>query len=213
VAGVVGANLSNTDILLTALSGALAGAISMAAGEYVATKTQRQVMDGEIILERKHIAHNRDSELGELNETFTIIGIDEHDSSDETNALRTQLLNYYRKRDGAHLKVHAVLEHGVVEKEKRSPWVAGTISFFVFIAGTLPSVIPFCATQDVNSAFTAAAVSATIGLMLVGAIKVRDEQSRQNDIYMPNDCLSITCPQPHFFFVSRLHFHSLENRV
>jgi vacuolar iron transporter family protein len=55
--------------------GTIAGAISMAAGEYVATKTQQQVMDGEIALERIHIAQNRDFELLELKEVLSVIGI------------------------------------------------------------------------------------------------------------------------------------------
>ena len=46
VAGVVGSGLSSTDILLTAISGALAGAVSMAAGEFVATKSQNEVLTG-----------------------------------------------------------------------------------------------------------------------------------------------------------------------
>lgn len=46
IAGVVGAGLPNGEILLTALAGTVAGAISMAAGEYIATKTQNEVMDG-----------------------------------------------------------------------------------------------------------------------------------------------------------------------
>lgn len=124
-------------------------------------------------LERKHIANNRDFELRELKEAFTIIGIDEHDDSEETNSVRTQLLEYYGKRDEAHLKAHVVLELGVVEEENRSPWVASSVSFFLFIAGALPSVIPFCvATNDVKSAFIAAAVCTTTSLLLVGAIKV-----------------------------------------
>jgi VIT1/CCC1 family predicted Fe2+/Mn2+ transporter len=44
VAGVAGGGLLSRDILLTAIAGAVAGAVSMAAGEYVATKSQNQVL-------------------------------------------------------------------------------------------------------------------------------------------------------------------------
>lgn len=48
VAGVAGSGLSSTDILLTAIAGALAGAVSMAAGEFTATKSQNEVLKGTI---------------------------------------------------------------------------------------------------------------------------------------------------------------------
>lgn len=46
VAGVSGSGLTSTDILLTAIAGSLAGAVSMAAGEFTATKSQNEVLQG-----------------------------------------------------------------------------------------------------------------------------------------------------------------------
>jgi vacuolar iron transporter family protein len=66
VMGVSGGGLSSKDILLTGISGALAGAISMCAGEYVATKSQNQVLSGEIQLETAHVQYYMDDELDEL---------------------------------------------------------------------------------------------------------------------------------------------------
>src|SRR5690606_4510673 len=66
VAGVVGGGLDTAGILLTALAGSVAGAISMAASEYLATKSQDEVFDSEIELERSHIAEFRDRELDQL---------------------------------------------------------------------------------------------------------------------------------------------------
>jgi vacuolar iron transporter family protein len=140
-------------------------------GEYVATKTQQEVMDGEIALERKHIAKNRDFELLELKEAFGIIGIPEEDNSEEVVNLRRHLMDYYAKNDEAHVKVHAVLELGVVEEEKRNPFIAGGVAFFLFFFGAMPSVIPFVCTSDIKSAFIAAAVSTTTALLLVGVVK------------------------------------------
>ena len=68
VAGVAGGGLATTDILLTAIAGALAGAVSMCAGEYVATKSQDEVLRGEIKLENEHIQKYRSDELLELSE-------------------------------------------------------------------------------------------------------------------------------------------------
>ncbi|GFH59912.1 hypothetical protein CTEN210_16388 [Chaetoceros tenuissimus] len=84
VAGVAGGGLSSTDILLTAIAGAIAGAISMAAGEYVATKSQNEVMRGEINLEEDHVKNNLEEEMEELNELFEKIGLtlNEDDKAD-----------------------------------------------------------------------------------------------------------------------------------
>ena len=67
VAGVVGGGLDSDQVLLTALAGAIAGAISMAAGEYLATQSQEEVFDREIALERIHIQHFRDGEVEQSN--------------------------------------------------------------------------------------------------------------------------------------------------
>ena len=53
VAGVYGSNLTSKDILLTSIAGLFAGAISMAAGEYVATKTQQEIKRAEYELEKR----------------------------------------------------------------------------------------------------------------------------------------------------------------
>ena len=63
---VVGGGLTTTQVLLTAIGGALAGAISMGAGEYLATKSQAEVLCREIKLEQDHIRDHRDMEVAQL---------------------------------------------------------------------------------------------------------------------------------------------------
>ena len=55
VVGVVGGGLNNEQVLLTGIAGAIAGAVSMAAGEYLATKSQDEILESELTLERDHI--------------------------------------------------------------------------------------------------------------------------------------------------------------
>lgn len=55
VAGVAGGGLSSSDILMTAIAGSVAGLVSMCAGEYVATKSQNQLLDGSLALKKHHI--------------------------------------------------------------------------------------------------------------------------------------------------------------
>jgi vacuolar iron transporter family protein len=174
VAGVTGAGLSMDDILLTAIAGAIAGAFSIAVGEYIATKTQDEVFDGEAMVERSHIAHHRDHELQELGECFESIGIvPNHDNSDaeEVEDLRRRLISFYRKRDHAHLLAHMVLEFGIIHGDKRNPVIAGSLAFAFFLCGALASILPFVFNEDTHAAFVEAAISTIVGLFLVGVVK------------------------------------------
>lgn len=173
VAGVTGANLSNEDILLTAIAGTIAGAISMSSGEYIATKTQEEVLAGEVGLERAHIARHREEELLELRECFEKIGIVSQNEAerDEVDDLHRRLYAFYRPRDHAHLLAHVVLEFGILEDERRNPVVAAAVAFCLFVCGALPSVIPYAFIANVNVAFCLAGIFTMSGLFLVGAIK------------------------------------------
>ena len=167
VSGVVGSGLSASDILLTAIAGALAGAVSMSAGEFTATKSQNQVLHGEINLERDHVRDNNAAELEELNELLGVIGIPA-----EQKELRSLLFDHYSQSNEALLKFMVVLEFGFVEEEERSPFLAALVSGMLFFLGSLPSVLPFAvgASTPIRSLY-AATVLVVVALLLVGALK------------------------------------------
>ena len=123
VSGVTGGNLDPNGILLTALAGSLAGAISMAAGEFVATKSQDEVLEGEIALENHHITHHKKDEVRELDILLNKIGFPLHGEG-KSGALREKLKKYYYNSDEALLKIMIALEFGVVEDERRNPFGA-----------------------------------------------------------------------------------------
>jgi vacuolar iron transporter family protein len=168
VAGVTGGGLSSQNILLTAISGAVAGAISMCAGEYVATKSQNEVMRGELALERIHIAENFDAELEELDsELLSLIGI-----TTSEGELRQEIKTYYQNNPNALFQLMAALEFGVIDTEERSPVRAGMTSCFLFAGGAVPSVIPFAFSKDnPTNGLIAAAALTSFCLFTVGAIK------------------------------------------
>jgi VIT1/CCC1 family predicted Fe2+/Mn2+ transporter len=166
VAGVAGGGLSAVDILLTAIAGAIAGAVSMFAGEYVATKSQNEVLRGEIALETKHIRHRQRDELLEVKELLNVIGI-----SDEETQLQSGLMSFYDCHPNAMLKLMIALEFGVIEEEQRSPLWAGFTSFVCFIAGSLPSVIPFAFNVSSLEGLIYAASFTVTSLLIVGAVK------------------------------------------
>ena len=73
--------------------------------------------------------------------------------------------------DDAMLGVMAGLEFGVVDTEKRNPYLAAFASAGLFLAGALPSVLPFAFTDNTGTALFAAAVLTGLGLLGVGAAK------------------------------------------
>lgn len=163
VAGVVGGGLVARDVLLAGLAASAAGAISMAAGEYIATKSQEEVFDSERELEIEHLEFHRDIELDEIHEMFGDMGLDAEEVERIAQALD--------KDDEAFLKVMMALEFGVVEEERRSPYTAAVLSGLLFLAGSLPSVIPFFFVSSTGLGLFIAAVGAGVALFAVGVAK------------------------------------------
>jgi VIT1/CCC1 family predicted Fe2+/Mn2+ transporter len=163
VAGVVGGGMSTRNVLLTGVAGAIAGAISMAAGEYIATKTQEEVFEGELALEKEHIRNFRQDELHELTDLLEDIGLE--------GPLRDDVVDHFGADDEALLKVMTALEFGVVETERRSPSRAMFMSGALFLAGSLPSVLPFAFVAKPSTGLWIATLGAVFGLLVVGAVK------------------------------------------
>lgn len=172
VTGVYGSGMSSKDILLTSIAGLIAGAISMAAGEYVATKTQEEVKKAESLLEAKAVKEHKHDELRHLNDLLTKIGIPEAEDPDsEEFKVRRTVLGYYEDHDESHVKINVALAFGDVEASERSPWIAGAVAFFLFSLGALPSVIPFAVTSNKQAAIIASGVATLVSILLVGSVK------------------------------------------
>jgi VIT1/CCC1 family predicted Fe2+/Mn2+ transporter len=165
--GVAAGGLSPRQTLLTAISGALAGAISMCSGEFIATRSQNQVMKGELKLEVNHIEEYHEEEIAELNSLLPLIGITEN----EAGTLQESIISFYDTNPKALLKIMSVLEFGVLTDELRSPVKAGLYSFILFILGSLPSVLPFAFVDEAITGIIIAAVLTIVGLLVVGAVK------------------------------------------
>ena len=135
----------------------------MAAGEYIATKSQEEVFEGELALEREHIRDYRDDELHELGDLLDDIGLD--------GPLREEVVAHFGRDDESLLKVMTALEFGVVETERRSPYRAMYMSGALFLLGALPSVLPFVWVSDAPTGLWIATIGAALGLLVVGAVK------------------------------------------
>jgi VIT1/CCC1 family predicted Fe2+/Mn2+ transporter len=137
----------------------------MAAGEYLATKSQEEILEAELDLERSHIQEFRTMEVDQLRGFFTDMGVATEDIDGVMTAFETN--------DEALLNAMAALEFGVVDSERRSPFLAMAASGALFLAGSLPSVIPFAIATSTTTALIWASVLSLAGLFGVGVVKAR----------------------------------------
>ena len=165
VIGVVGAGLSRDDVIITGIAGALAGAVSMGAGEYLATKSQDEVLTSELALEKVHIEHHRGSELDQLRDMFSDMGIHDDDLDGVVSA--------FDRSDAALLNAMKALEFGAPDSERRSPYKAMGFSAVLFFLGATPAVAPFLFTDTAAQGLWWAAALTAIALFGVGVAKTR----------------------------------------
>ena len=163
VAGVVGGGFNADQVLLAGVAGGIAGAVSMAAGEYLATKSQDDVLAAEIELERVHIRYHRQKELDQLGSMFAAMGLTDEDVA--------EIVAVFDRSDEGMLNAMKVLEFGIVDSERRSPVTAMAMSGLLFLAGSLTSVLPFVFTDDITVGLWWAAALTAAGLFAVGLVK------------------------------------------
>ena len=140
---------------------------NLTTGEYIATKSQDEVLRGEIKLENHHIQNYHSDEVKELPELLSLIGI----PTVGHETLRNQLVQYYSSNEDALLKVMVALEFGFLERERRQPFLAGLTSGCLFFLGSLPSVIPFAICKDPFNGVYLAIVCTSITLLVIGVVK------------------------------------------
>lgn len=135
VMGVAGAASSSNIILLTGVAGLLAGAFSMAAGEYISMRSQREMFEYQIGLERDELAQYPEEEAGELALIYQARGM----QASEANSLAQRMI----ADPELGLDTLAREELGLNPDELGSPWLAASVSFFAFTAGGLIPLIPY----------------------------------------------------------------------
>jgi vacuolar iron transporter family protein len=160
ILGVAGAAAPNSVILLSGIAGLLAGAFSMAAGEWVSVRSQREMFEYQIGLERKELAEYPAEEAQELALIYEARGL----PPDEAAALATSTI-----ADPARaLDTLAREELGLNPDELGSPWGAATFSFLSFALGALIPLAPFLLLKGGAALGTSIGVTA-IALFAVGA--------------------------------------------
>jgi VIT1/CCC1 family predicted Fe2+/Mn2+ transporter len=162
VAGVGGGGAAPRAIVLAGVASLVAGAISMALGEYTSVKTQNEQLDLEVEKERRELERNPQGELAELAEMLRARGVD--------HGLAHDVAVQLSRNPETALRLHVVAELGLNPEDKPSPRVAAVSSFLTFATGALIPLLPFLVGV---SLLWAALLCGGIGLFAAGAVSAR----------------------------------------
>lgn len=155
--GFAGSGADTTVVRLAGIAGAVAGAISMAAGEWVSVSSQNDLIERELAIERRELVHNVAHETEELAAIYVSHGID----PERAAAAAADVM----QRPERALSVHAREELGIDPDDLPPAFRAAALSFVCFVFGALLPLIPWY----LGSGSSAAIASLLIG---VGAAAV-----------------------------------------
>jgi len=160
VMGIAGAGVSGKYVLVTGAAGLLAGALSMASGEYVSVRSQREMYEYQIALERAEVSAYPEEEAEELALIYQARGIERTQARDMSRALLA--------RPEQALDVLAREELGLNPDDLGSPWGAAVFSFMSFALGAAVPLAPFVLGLRGVRVIAAAAAITAAALFAVG---------------------------------------------
>jgi vacuolar iron transporter family protein len=161
VMGVAGAQLAGGQILITGIAGLLAGACSMALGEWLSVQSSRELYENQIRIERQEISSAPEEEAAELALIYESRGL----PREQAQTLSNQIMS---NRETA-LDTLAREELGIDPEELGgSAWEAAITSFLLFSVGAIVPVIAFIFMKGMP-AVVVSIISSTVALFLVGA--------------------------------------------
>lgn len=155
VIGVAGATSERPAILVAGVAGVVAGAMSMAVGEYVSVSTQRDSEEALLATERRELSEDPDVELEELAGLYVERGLDPE--------LARQVARQLTEKDA--LSAHAEVELGIDPDDLTSPWNAAFASMVAFTLGALlPLLMILLTPPGLRVGATMAAVTCALAL-------------------------------------------------
>jgi vacuolar iron transporter family protein len=160
VMGIAGATSGQSGVLLAGLAGLLAGALSMALGEWISVKSSQELYENQMNIEMEELENNPEGEMKELVLIYMAKGIPE-------NQAQQMALDIMKDKKLAH-SVLIKEELGInAEELKGSAVEAAIYSFILFAIGAMIPVIPFFFTNGFKAILISVALSAA-GLFLIG---------------------------------------------
>jgi len=160
VLGFAGANPGPGVVRLAGIAGLIAGAFSMASGEYVSMQAQRELFERELALERHEIDHRPEGERRELVHIYEKRGVDP--------TVARKLADEMMRTPELALETHAREELGIDPGSLGRPLQAAVSSFVTFAVGALVPLLPWLFSRG-NSAVVASIVLGALAALAVGA--------------------------------------------
>jgi vacuolar iron transporter family protein len=162
VAGVGGGGANRSVIILTGMAGLVAGAFSMALGEFASVDTQNDAVAHEVTVERAEIARYPEGEMAELAGMYVQMGL----SRTTAEAVAREV----HADPELAVRVHITQELGIDPDDQPSPWTAAISSFLAFAVG---GVLPLVSYLIGSSSLVVALLVGAVGLFVAGAITSR----------------------------------------
>ncbi|HCT80856.1 MAG TPA: hypothetical protein DGG94_11690 [Micromonosporaceae bacterium] len=162
IAGVGGGGVDPGHILLTGAAGLVAGAISMALGEYTSVRASNEQVAAEVAKERKELVGNPVAEANELADRWIERGLPPD--------LAHQVADALKNNPEEALRVHVREELGVDPDSRPSPWLAAISSFVCFSIGALVPLLSYLFGSE--SLWLALGIGG-VGLFVAGALTAR----------------------------------------
>ena len=160
VMGFAGSGASRGSVLLAGVAGLLAGAFSMAAGEYVSMSSQREMYQREIALEAAELAERPEEEREELVLLYRAKGLDKAQAGEVADRIMAD--------HSVALDTLIREELGLDPDELGSPWSAAFSSLLAFALGAFVAVFPYLVAAG-TAAFVTTVVLAVLAMFVVGA--------------------------------------------
>src|SRR5262249_48030781 len=161
VMGVAGASLDSHGILVTGLAGLLAGAASMALGEWVSVTSARELAQREIRIEASELQEDPEGEGEELKLIYEAKGLSPKEADTMANPVSADRTTAIDALSGEELGIDPQALGG-------SPWEAAVTSFALFALGAAVPILPFLVSRGTPAVASSAVVS-SLGLFVLGA--------------------------------------------
>jgi len=160
IMGVAGGTSDASTVVLAGVAGLVAGAGSMAAGEWISVQSQRELFENEIAVERMELGEFPEEERHELELIYRAKGVPPEQAA--------ELAAHLMRDPEAALDTMAREELGLAPEDLGSPWIAATSSFVAFALGAAVPLLPFLLLAA-ERALPASAVLSALALGGVGA--------------------------------------------
>jgi len=158
--GVLAAGVDYKIILTTGIASLVAGAFSMAAGEYVSVSSQRDSEDYDIDIEKKSLRDNPEAELNELTEIYKQRGL----NAQLARTVAEQL------HDADAVSAHARDELGITIGRQPNPWQAAIASAAAFSTGSIIPIIAAIVSDSIGAHGLPIVIVTLIMLLISGYI-------------------------------------------